>query len=155
MRHTLSSRSIEIDAPVTAVFDYAANLENFSAWFPGVLSIRAINTGGIDRVGKTYEELVRVPLGKPATVRIQVVEAEASVRLVTEGDYRVLLPRMEMDFKAIDGNRTRIDWRMLSRRRGITAALMRPLLRIVLGSRSRHALARLKSTLERTSTSED
>ncbi|HET8637769.1 MAG TPA: SRPBCC family protein [Acidobacteriaceae bacterium] len=148
MSYLLAKRTIQISSPTTAVFSYAANLENFSAWFPGVLSIRAQDSLAIDEVGKTYEEIVSVPFGRSTKVRIQVVEASQPVRIVTEGDYRVLLPRMEMDFRPNGENETQVEWRMYSRRRGILAGLLLPVLSFVLKSRSRHALTKLKGTLE-------
>lgn len=148
MSYLLASRSVEVVAPVESVFFYAANLENYSAWFPGVLSIRAKDSRALDEIGKAYEEIVSVPFGKSVKVLIRVVEASYPERLVTEGDLRVLLPRMELSFQALDDNKTLMEWRMYSRRRGKLAGLLRPLFRLVLQSRSRYALIRLKTMLE-------
>jgi carbon monoxide dehydrogenase subunit G len=148
MSRLLSSRSIEIAAPINAVFTYAANLENFPAWFPGALSIRAKDSRPINEVGKCYEEIVGVPFGRSAKVRIEVVESNQPEHLVTEGDYAPLLPRMEMYFQAVGENQTLMEWKMYSRRRGILSGLFLPVLSLVLKSRSRHALCKLKDLVE-------
>ena len=148
MNRLLASRSIEIAAPINAVYTYAANLENFPAWFPGVLSIRAIDSRSIYEVGKSYEEIVSVPFRRSAKVRIDVVEANQPEYLVTEGDYAPLLPRMEMHFQVVGENQTLMEWRMYSRRRGLLTGLLLVVLSIVLKSRSRYALIELKNIVE-------
>lgn len=148
MSRLLANQSIEVSAHITTVFSYAANLENFPAWFPGVLSIQARDSLAVDEVGKAYDEVVSMPFGRSAKVRIQVVEAENPTRLATEGDFQLLLPRMELDFQPVGGDKTRVEWRMYSRRSGVLAGLMLPILRFALMSRSRRALTELKGLLE-------
>lgn len=148
MHHLLSSQSIDIDAPAEAVFAYAANLENFPHWFPGALSIQAMDSLEVDEVGKIYKEIVALPFGRRAQVSIRVEEAERPVHIATEGNYRVLLPRMEMNLQDIGEGRSRIEWKMYSRRTDIFVKLLLPVFRLVVGSRSRVALVRLKTLLE-------
>ncbi|HDZ58423.1 MAG TPA: SRPBCC family protein [Pseudomonas xinjiangensis] len=110
MSYLLSKRTVELAVPVASVFAFAANLENFPTWFPGALSIQARDTKEVDEVGKSYSEIVILPFGRKTKVNIQVMEAQKPIRLATEGNYRLLLPRMEMDFIAIDENRTKMQW---------------------------------------------
>lgn len=148
MYYLLSSRSIDIAAPAEAVFAYAANLENFPNWFPGALSIQAMDSAEVDEIGKTYSEIVALPFGRRVKVTIRVEEAERPVHIATEGNYRMLLPRMEMDLKNIGEGCSRIEWRMYSRRTDIIVKLLLPVFRFVVRSRSRLALVQLKAQLE-------
>lgn len=148
MSYMLAIQSVVVAVPATAAFSYAANLENFSAWFPGALSIQARDSRAIDEVGKSYEEIVILPFGRSAKVLIQVVEASYPSLLITEGDYQVLLPRMELHFKSIDDQETLVEWRMYSRRSDTLFRLLRPMFSLVLKSRSRYALKALKVQLE-------
>lgn len=148
MYHLLSSRSIDIAAPAEAVFAYVANLENFPNWFPGALSIQAMDSVEVDEIGKTYSEIVALPFGRRAKVIIRVEESERPVHIVTEGNYRMLLPRMEMNLQNIGEGRSRIEWKMYSRRTGIIVKLLLPIFRLVVRSRSRLSLVQLKAQLE-------
>lgn len=146
--HLLSRRSVDIAASAEAVFAYAANLENFPNWFPGALSIQAMDSLAVDEIGKTYNEIVALPFGRRAQVRIQVKEAERPIRIITEGNYRMLLPRMEMRLQSLGEGGSRMEWKMYSRRTGVIIQLLLPVFRLVVGARSRVALARLKALLE-------
>lgn len=148
MYHLLSEKSVEVAVPVDVLFTYATNLENFPTWFPGALSIQAQDSRDADEVGKSYIETIALPLGRQTEVKIQVTEVQRPVRIATEGSYRLLLPRMEMDFHALDEKRTRMQWRMYSRRTGFSIRMLLPLFRIIVGARSRRALAQLKAYLE-------
>ncbi len=150
VHHLVSSRSIDIAAPADAVFAYAANLENFPNWFPGALSIQAMDSLDVDEVGKTYNETVALPFGRRTQVRIKVVNVQRPIEIATEGNYRVLLPRMEMTLHSLGEGRSRMEWKMYSRRTGIMIRLLLPVFRRVVGKRSRVALVRLKALLERT-----
>ena len=145
----LAQGSVEIGRPCHEVFAYVSNMENFSAWFPGVASIRAVDTLDHGQVGKRYCETVYLPLGRTATIILAVKEARPGARLMTEGEGFVL-PRMSVDFAAVTATKTRVDWRMDSRnQRWWFRWLVAPLLRRVMRGRAREGLRQLRENLER------
>lgn len=148
-RELLAHGSVEIRRPSHDVFAYVSNLENFPAWFPGVASIRALDALDHGEVGKRYRETVRMPFGRTGTIDIEVREARPGARLMTEGE-GFLLPSMTVDFAALTGDRTRVDWCMVTRNpRWWFRWLVLPLLRRVMRVRARDGLRRLRENLER------
>ncbi|UGT66019.1 SRPBCC family protein [Nocardia gipuzkoensis] len=131
-------------------FAYAANLENFAAWFPGVISIDSDDELPFTAVGKHYRETVAVPLRGRREVRIKVVEVGASRRrLVTEGRLPLLLPRMEMEFLDAGPHACEVRWRMFSRNtRALPRWTVLPLARFVIRRRAESALRNLRQRLE-------
>ena len=145
----LAQASVEIHRPCHDVFAYVSNLENFSAWFPGVASIRALDALDSGEVGKRYRETLHLPFGRTGTVDIEVKEARPAARLMTEGE-GFLLPRMSVDFTALPTGKTLVNWRMVSRnQRWWFRWLVVPLLRRVMRVRARDGLRQLRETLER------
>jgi hypothetical protein len=146
--HLLASSVVTIACSSMKAFDYAADLENFADWFPGVIGIAAHNELPFATAGKQYVETVAVPLRGKRTVRICVVEADSPKRLVTEGDLPLLLPRMEIEFEDIGENSCVVRWRMLSRNK---TALVRfavlPVARRLVGRRATAGLRNLKQRL--------
>jgi uncharacterized protein YndB with AHSA1/START domain len=147
--HLLAECSIVIEKAPDVVFGFATDLARFGEWFPGVVAFRAEDALPPATHGKRYRETVTLPLGGRRDIDIVVVEAEPNRRLVTEGDFPPLLPRMEMRFDAAEGGTaTRFDWRMYSRGDSIAAAAMRVPARALMQDRARVGLARLKALLE-------
>ncbi len=145
----LAHGSVEIRQPCDDVFAYVSNIENFSAWFPGVASIRALDMLEHGQVGKRYRETLHMPFGRTGTIDIEVKEAQPGARLMTEGG-GFILARMSVDFAALSKDQTRVDWRMVSRnQRWWFRWLVVPLLRRVMRVRARDGLRRLRENLER------
>lgn len=148
MTELLAQGSVEIRRSCHDVFAYVSNLENFSAWFPGVASIRALDALDHGQVGKRYRETLRMPFGRTGTIDIEVKEARPGARLTTEGG-GVVAARMSVDFVALSVDETRIDWRMVSRnQRWWFRWLVVPLLRRVMRVRAREGLRRLRENLD-------
>ena len=146
----LAQGSVEIRRSRRDVFAYVSNMENFSAWFPGVVSVRA-HDDQLDhgQVGKRYRETVRVSFGRTSTIDLEVKEAHPGARLITEGGGK-LLPRMTVDFAALSDGETRVNWQMVTRnRRWWFRWLVVPLVRRVMVGRARKGLRRLRVELER------
>lgn len=144
----LAQGSVEIDRPVAETFAYVSNLENFPAWFPGVVSISSLDTLEHGQVGKRYRETVRMPFGRTGTIDIEVKEASAGERLRTEGG-GLVLARMSVDFAALSEGQTRVEWRMVSRnQRWWFRWLVMPLLRRVMSRRAIDGLRKLRENLE-------
>ncbi|MBL0728581.1 SRPBCC family protein [Piscinibacter sp. HJYY11] len=148
--YLLAHTSILISCPVQRAFDFAANLENFSTWFPGVIAIASDDGLPFTAVGKQYRETVAMPLRGRREVSIRVKEAVSPHRLVTEGALATLLPRMEIDFHERGPDACEMTWRMLSRNRALLPRwTVLPLARRVMARRAAVGLRRLKARLER------
>jgi hypothetical protein len=102
--YLLADAVITVECSCAKAFEYAANLEKFVDWFPGVVTIVASDDVSAAAIGKRYMETVSVPLRGKRSVTIRVREATVPQHLVTEGDLRPLLPRMEMEF--VDAGQT-------------------------------------------------
>ena len=147
--HLLASSAVTVACSSTKAFDYAADLENFIDWFPGVLGIVADNQLPFATPGKQYLETVAVPLRGKRKVRIRVVEADYPKRLVTEGDLPLLLPRMEIEVDSLGENSCEVRWRMLSRNEIVVAGFaVLPVARWLMGRRATAGLRNLKQRLE-------
>ncbi|WP_119417753.1 SRPBCC family protein [Desertibaculum subflavum] len=147
--HLLAEFSIVIEKPPAVVFAFAADLARFGQWFPGVVAIHAEDTSPPAAMGKRYRETVTLPLGGRREIDIVVVDADPGRRLVTEGEFPPLLPRMEMRFDpAGSGDATLFDWRMYSRGATLRAAAMRVPARALMQGRAEAGLAKLKALLE-------
>jgi hypothetical protein len=147
--HLLASSVVTIARSCTKAFDYAADLENFADWFPGVIGIVAHNELPFAMPGKQYVETVAVPLRGRRTVLIRVVDASTPMRVVTEGDLPPLLPRMEIEFHDRGPDSCEISWRMLSRNENVLVRYtVLPLAGWLMGRRATTGLRNLKWRLE-------
>jgi uncharacterized protein YndB with AHSA1/START domain len=72
------------DLPGTpeAVWDAITRPDDWPRWWPAVSSVRVLDPGGPDHVGKVVEYRVRAPLGYHLAVRTRVEEAVVPWRLV-------------------------------------------------------------------------
>ena len=131
------------------VFKFAANLENFALWFPGVESITSANSLLYAEVGKNYKETFS-SLGSKQKVLVEVKDCQVEKYIITESEFLPVLPRMEISFQAMADNKTEVVWSMVSRNRGLLWAILVPLVKLVMNNRSRKGLTRLREILERT-----
>lgn len=147
--HLLAESTAEITRPVTVAYEYAANLERFGEWFPGVIGITSANSLPHGQPGKEYLETVAVPLRGQRKIRLVVKEAEVDRLLVTEGAFAPLLPRMQMRFESLTADSCRVRWQMFSRNKSLLAKFtIIPLARGVMRKRAAAGLAALKRRLE-------
>lgn len=147
--YLLADAVVTVECSPAMAFDYAANLENFAEWFPGVVSIVADDELSTATIGKTYLETVSVPLRRTRSVTIRVIEVTAPRRLVTQGDLRPLLPQMELEFVEAGQNSCEVRWRMLSRNANrLTGCTVLPLAKWVMRRRANMGLRNLKLLLE-------
>jgi hypothetical protein len=148
--YQLAHATTRIDCPRSVAFAYAANLENFAEWFPGVIAMTVANDLPFDAVGKQYRETVAVPLRGQRRVLLRVVDAAMPSKLVTEGELPTLLPRMEIEFRDAGPTSCEVDWRMFSRASsGFARWTLLPLARRLMTRRARAGVQRLKAHLER------
>lgn len=147
--YLLAHTTTLIACPRELAFQYAANLENFAEWFPGVIRMVSANDLPFDAIGKQYRETVAVPLRGQRAVSLRVIDVVAPSRIATEGSLPTLLPSMEIVFRDVGQERCEVDWRMHSRSTSRFARwTMLPLARRLMTKRARAAMQRLKTRLE-------
>lgn len=147
--YLLAHTATFIECPRDVAFNYAANLENFAEWFPGVIQIAAANSLPFDAVGKQYRETVAVPLRGQRPVLLRVVEVMTPSRIVTEGALPTVLPRMEIEFREAGPDKCEVDWRMFSRTTsGLARWTILPFARRLMTRRARAGMRRLSHRLE-------
>lgn len=140
---------VTIGRSVDDVFAYVCNMERFGEWFPGVISITSLDGANHGQPGKTYLETVYVPLRGRRQIRVQVRDARAPHFLATEGQFRPLLPRMEIALQTTGAQTCTVTWRMFSRNGSAAVRyLLLPLARRVMRRRAAHGLAALKQRME-------
>lgn len=147
--YLLADDVVTVECSPAQAFAYAANLEHLADWFPGVLRVVADDDLSPTVIGKQYSETVSVPLRGKRAVVLRVMDATAPRRLVTHGDLRPLLPRMEMDFVDAGHGTCEVRWRMLSRNESRLAGLtILPIAGWVMARRAKTGLRNLKSSLD-------
>lgn len=147
--YLLASSVVTVACSSARAFGYAADLENFGDWFPGVIAVVAHDELPVATPGKQYAETVAVPLRGRRAVGISVVEADSPRRLVTEGNLPLLLPRMEIEVLDIGESSCEVRWRMYSRNETAVPRLaVLPLARWLMGRRAIAGLRNLKQRVE-------
>ncbi len=147
--HLLTEKTIQIQRPVAAVFNYVVNMERFGEWFPGVLSIESANDLPHGQQGKKYLETASVPLRGTRKIQLEVLEVRGHHFFATQGRFLPLLPRMEISLSETGTDSCQLTWRMFSRSDSrIVRYLVLPLASRVMGQRAALGLAALKRRLE-------
>ena len=145
----LAEATIKINKPVSVVFDYVSNMENFSEWFPGVISIESENEYLHGQIGKEYLERVKIPLRGVRKIKLTVKEASINRKFVTQGAFAPLLPRMEISLTEDSHATSVVNWRLYSRNNNFIAKLiLLPLVSIVMRKRAAKGVGILKVVLE-------
>lgn len=96
----LAQKSGPMRCSVTKLFNYSTNMENYSAWFPGVHKITSGNDKAHAQVGKSYVESLVLPSGIEE-LTITVKKVRSNELFITEGDLQPLLPMMTMEFREL------------------------------------------------------
>lgn len=151
MKHniTLVDESLLIHGPISQVFAFLANHENYALWYPKVISIESANQLPHGTVGKIYKEAIRLPTGRIQMINITVVESRSPELFVTEGDFAPLHPRMEIQLMEKSANETLLNWRFYSRSQSMIGRLLiRMFLKKALEHNSKTGLARMKALVE-------
>lgn len=147
--HLLTQKTIQIQRPVAAVFNYVVNMERFGEWFPGVLSIESANDLPHGQQGKKYLETASVPLRGARKIQLEVHEVRGNHFFATQGRFLPLLPRMEISLDETGTNSCQLTWRMFSRSNSlIVRYLLLPLASRVMDQRAALGVAALKKRLE-------
>lgn len=144
----LAKTSISIDAPITVVFKYASNMENYKHWFPGVIDIKSENDLEHGVIGKKYVEKLSLPSGDSALI-IEVDQCDTNRLFLTKGDLAGILPQMTIIFSVGEDRKCDVILQYHSRNPELTEACdIIIALREDLNVRAKNGLAILKDILE-------
>lgn len=145
----LADETVSITRPISDLFAFLSNHENYSCWFPGAMSVTSTDDLPPGAVGKVYVETLLLPSGRRKVFDIKVVERQAPDLFITEGNLALIHPRMEMRLIAISPAETRLSLRFLSRSQSFVGRLLiRGLVRRLIGRQTRAGLAKLKALME-------
>lgn len=146
---TLADETLSIASPISTVFAFLSNHENYIAWYPGVVSVTAADRLPPGTVGKVYNETLRLPSGRHRAFDITVVESRAPELFMTEGTLAPIHPRMEMRLTATSAQETTLNLKFLSRNpSALGRLLIRALVARAVRRQSKVGLLKLKSLLE-------
>lgn len=148
--HLLAHFALDAHCAIRDAYDITTDMTRFGEWFPQVLDIRSIDDLPPGTTGKAYLETVRMPLGKPQQIRLQVTDAIPGRFFATEGAFAPLMPRMEIRYAPGAAGHCRISWAMYSRNphRALRFTLL-PLIGLTLRGRATSARTNLGKLLAR------
>lgn len=101
----LAEKTITLNYAVAEAFYYLTNMENYGAWFPGVIQIESADQQAHATVGKRYQERLELPDGEVSLI-IEVKECLSDAVFYTEGELHPLFPAMKMQFQSVDETTT-------------------------------------------------
>ena len=145
----LADETVSIASPISNVFAFLSNHENYIRWYPGVMAVTSVDGLPQGTVGKVYKETLRLPSGRHRAFDIKVVESRTPDLFVTEGTLAPLHPRMEMRLTAKSAHETVLNLKFFSRNQSIMGRfLIGALVRRIVRRQSQVGLRKLKSLLE-------
>jgi len=146
---TIAISSIRIKASIHDVFDFVVNMENYKQWFPGVIDIKSHNDLPHGAIGKTYNEMVKIPfIGKKETI-IEVMKAEGNKQFITAANLPPLWPQMHISFSKNQNHTTRLTCTFNSRSKNrFFILLFLPFIKQDMQARANAGVLHLKKILE-------
>jgi hypothetical protein len=145
----LFDEALRVTSPISTVFAFVANHENYVHWYPGAVAVSSSDALPPGTVGKVYRETLRLPSGRDRSFDIKVVESQIPDRFVTEGALAPLYPRMEMRLTESAPNETTLNLKFYSRSQSAVGRwLIRNLVRRVMQRQARAALVKLGTLLD-------
>jgi hypothetical protein len=145
----LADETLSIARPISNVFAFLSNHENYIRWYPGVVAVTSADGLPHGTVGKVYQETLRLPSGRHRVFDIKVVESRTPDLFMTEGTLAPLHPRMEMRLTAKSAHETVLSLKFFSRNQSAMGRfLIGALVRGVVRRQSLAGLRKLKSLLE-------
>jgi hypothetical protein len=145
----LADETLSIASPISNVFAFLSNHENYSRWYPGALAVASADGLPHGMVGKVYQETLRLPSGRHRAFDIKVVESRTPDQFMTEGTLTPLHPRMEMRLTAKSAHETVLSLKFFSRNQSAMGRfLIGALVRGVVRRQSQAGLRKLKLLLE-------
>jgi len=145
----LTRLTAHVHLPIDSVFTFVANHENYKRWYPGVVSVSAVDDLPHGVVGKTYLETLQMPGGRLQDIQIVTIASAPPHSFVTQGDFAPLLPQMTFELTSAEDGGTNVMWMFHSRhtshvRRLVARLIFRPILK----RQATHAIANLTRLLE-------
>lgn len=145
----LADETVTIAGPISTVFDFLSNHENYVRWYPGAVSVTSSDGLPPGTVGKVYSETLRLPSGRNQDFGITVVECQAPHLFRTEGSLAPVYPSMEMRLTAASPTKTVLNLKFFSRSQSSLVRLaIRLLVRASVRRQTRAGLARLKALFD-------
>jgi uncharacterized membrane protein len=118
-------RSVIVDRPVEAVYDYLVDLERGREWMPGVRESQVLTAGPL-RVGTRFRDR-RVAGGRERVTDIEVVEVVPGRRHAVQLSTLGMTMRFAFDLAPVGDSRTLVEYEA-----ALTSPLVvRPLLAVV------------------------
>jgi uncharacterized membrane protein len=146
----LADETLSILRPISSVFGFLSDHENYIRWYPGVVSVTSVDRLPVGTIGKLYRETLQLPSGRQRDFDIKVIESRKPEVFITEGTLAPIFPRMEIRLTAVSTDETVLRLRFLSRSQSALGRLMiRTLVRRAVQRQTRRGLAKLKRLLER------
>ncbi|MEH6347439.1 MAG: SRPBCC family protein [Bermanella sp.] len=99
----LAQGTLTINTPVSTIFKYVSNMENYKEWFPGVEEVRSFNELAHGTVGKQYKETLNLN-GEKGQLIIEVIQCKPNELFLTQGNLPGILPQMTIRFLATQEN---------------------------------------------------
>lgn len=139
-----SAESVVISRPTNEVFAYVADLRNEPAWHEDIAAV-PVETDAVPVVGKTYPVTFKPFMGK-TDGRYHVLAVEPGVKVVYRATLGGLQPQITYDVAPVAGG-TRFTRAVELHPRGL-AALMTPMMAVMVPRRNKVFVANLKKALE-------
>lgn len=145
----LVDETLSIISPISDVFAFLSNHENYIRWYPGVVAVRSVDRLSPGTVGKLYSETLRLPSGRQRTFDIKVIESRTPELFITEGTLAPIFPRMEIRLAVKSAEETVLNLKFFSRHQSALGRLMiRTFVSRAVQRQTRRGLSRLKPLLE-------
>ncbi len=145
----LAELTITIDKPVSDIYAYMINHENYIHWYPEVISVTPANGLPTGTPGKRYQEKLRISKKRQTGFIVEVKEAEINKSYAFEADWKPLQTRMEVYFKALSEAQTQVSLCFFSRNKSVLVFLLANLLvKRLIRKQTIEGLNRLKDILE-------
>lgn len=142
-RPVILEGSMVLNRPIDIVFGYVSDLENYPSWFPGIVEMRAL-----DADGSRYAEIARLPGGRQEAIEVERVAFDPPRHFAIHASLAPVLPRFDYGFEELGEDRTRFTWTCSRRGKGVRAALMQPVMALVLKPRLKRAFEALTRIFE-------
>ncbi len=144
----LAEVSRVINAPISDVFSFTSNMENYKKWFPGVISIRSCNDLPHGQVGKIYREVIELN-NEEGELEIKVHSCIKDKLFLTQGNLAGILPQMTIQFSQTSSTTCEIHLLYHSREKTLlNYPEMLTSLKIDLDNRASQGLEKLKYLME-------
>lgn len=146
---SLADETLSIASPISNVFAFLSNHQNYVRWYPGVIAVTSGDGLPQGAIGKVYNETLRLPSGRHQAFEIKVVESRAPDLFMTEGALAPIHPRMEIRLTAKTAQETLLSLKFFSRSQSVLGRLLiRALVRRAVRRQSQVGLRKLKTLLE-------